>query len=54
MKKTYTTPDVERIRFNYHDQVVAASSDQCISVWVNIGVDSCTEGNAHYEKYNNA
>ena len=25
MKKTYTSPTVEKIRFNYRDQVVAAS-----------------------------
>lgn len=27
MKKIYETPTVEKIRFNYRDQVVAASGD---------------------------
>ena len=27
MKKTYTTPTIEKIAFRYHDQVVAASGD---------------------------
>lgn len=27
MKKTYTSPTVEKICFNYRDQVVAASGD---------------------------
>lgn len=28
MKKIYETPSVEKIKFNYRDQVVAASGDQ--------------------------
>lgn len=27
MKKSYETPSVEKIKFNYRDQVVAASGD---------------------------
>lgn len=51
VKKTYETPEAEKIMFNYRDQVVAASQT-CPSRWVNIGVDSCTEGNKHYEHLN--
>ena len=48
VKKTYETPEAEKIMFNYRDQVVAASQG-CLSVWVNIGAGSCTEGNKHLE-----
>ena len=50
-KKTYETPEAEKIMFDYRDQVVAASQN-CQSVWVNIGVSSCTEGNKHLEHLN--
>ena len=30
MKKTYETPEVEKIAFKYRDQVVAASSSRCV------------------------
>lgn len=50
VKKNYETPEAEKIMFNYRDQVVAAS--QCLSVWVNIGDGSCTEGNKHFEHLN--
>lgn len=53
MKKTYETPEAEKMMFNYRDQVVAASTgNNCESVWVNRGVYSCTEGNAHWEYLN--
>lgn len=51
MKKTYEAPEAEKIQFNYRDQVVVASSE-CKDVWVNTGIGSCTEGNAHWEKLN--
>ena len=51
MKKTYETPEATKMMFNYHDQVVAAST-QCIDVWINTGEGSCTDGNAHYERLN--
>lgn len=51
VKKTYETPKAEKIMFNYRDQVVAASQT-CPSRWVNIGVDSCAEGNKHFEHLN--
>lgn len=43
MKKVYSTPSVEVVKFQYRDQVVAASS-ACISVWSNRGLGKCTEG----------
>ena len=53
MKKTYETPEAEKMMFNYRDQVVAASGgNNCQDVWVNIGQSSCTDGNAHWEKLN--
>lgn len=52
MKNSYTTPEAERIEFNYRDQVVAASTDGCQDVWVNFGENSCTEGNQHWEHLN--
>lgn len=46
-KRNYETPVAEKMMFNYCDQVVAASQTQtCVSVWVNHGKDSCTDGNA--------
>ena len=51
VKKTYETPEAEKIMFTYRDQVVAASQG-CLSVWVNTGVGSCTEGNRHLEHLN--
>lgn len=55
MKKTYETPSVEIVKFQYRDQVVAASgaSNTCISVWVNQGGNSCVEGNQYLQPYNN-
>ena len=50
-KKTYETPEAEKIMFNYRDQVVAASQT-CQDVWVNIGVKSCTDGNKHLQHLN--
>lgn len=50
-KKNYETPEAEKIMFNYRDQVVAASQG-CQDVWINIGVNSCTEGNRHHEHLN--
>ena len=40
MKKMYETPEVEVVKFQYRDQVVAASGT-CVSTWKNIGVSSC-------------
>lgn len=48
MKKTYETPSVEKIAFQYRDQVVVASGT-CESVWAHIGVSECTHGNKHLE-----
>ena len=45
MKKEYTTPEVEKVEFNYREQVVA-SPDSCQTVFQNIGDydgDGCRE-----------
>lgn len=39
MKKTYETPSVEKVAFQYRDQVVVASG--CVSRWENVGSDGC-------------
>lgn len=51
-KKTYETPEAEKMLFNYRDQVVVASNNTCQSVWVNVGVSNCTDGNKHMEYLN--
>lgn len=49
----YEAPFAEMIPFNYRQQVaVSTGNNNCISFWVNIGADSCTEGN-QYLKSNN-
>lgn len=55
MKKTYEMPSVEIVKFQYRDQVVAASgvTERCVSVWVNQGDDACTSGNQYLRPYNN-
>ena len=35
MKKTYETPSIEVVKFQYRDQVVVASGHQCIIDWTN-------------------
>ena len=39
MKKTYETPSVEVVKFQYRDQVVVASG--CIGRYENTGVGEC-------------
>ena len=44
MKKTYETPSVEKIAFQYRDQVVAASGNtNCESRYENTGENECTD-----------
>ena len=50
MKKTYETPSIEVVKFQYRDQVVAASG--CGSVYINEGEyqgGSCTTTPEHVE-----
>lgn len=50
MKKTYETPSVEVVKFQYRDQVVAASgipSGSCYGVWV--GEKEASDGICHTE-----
>ena len=42
MKKVYEAPAVEKIAFQYRDQVVVASGN---NQWVNTGSKGCTDGN---------
>lgn len=52
MKKTYEKPTAEKMMFNYRDQVVAASgANNCQSVWVHTGDESCKD-QQHQEKLN--
>ena len=51
MKKKYEAPAAEKVTFQYNQQVVA-SIGRCEDVWVNTGVGSCTDGNAHWESLN--
>lgn len=44
MKKVYETPVAEKVAFCYQEQV-AASTSQCINVWINVGSDYCASGN---------
>ena len=45
MKKSYETPSVEKIKFNYRDQVVAASGDPIVQ---DPSVESGTNYNNSY------
>lgn len=54
MKKTYETPSVEKVTFQYRNQVVATSgtATKCESTWMHTGESSCTEGNDHVDHLN--
>ena len=53
MKKTYETPSVEVVKFQYRDQVVVASAGTCQSVWVNTGDSACTNGDNKHQEFLN-
>lgn len=44
MKKTYETPTIEKVAFQYRDQVVVASGHTCIIHWntESNGASGCT------------
>ena len=45
MKKSYETPSVEVVKFQYSEQVVAVSpGNKCITQITNVGESSCTSG----------
>lgn len=46
MKKTYETPSVEVVKFQYRDQVVAASGN-CIEQYINQGDGQCDNQELH-------
>ena len=50
MKKTYETPVSEVVTFDNSD--VITTSATCKDVWVNTGIFSCTDDNAHWETLN--
>jgi hypothetical protein len=50
MKKRYVTPSVELVKFQYSEQVVAAS--QCIVQVTNVGEEKCTSGGGHTFEHN--
>lgn len=51
MKKSYETPSIEVVKFQYRDQVVAASGKipegRCYGDWVGMG--EANSGNCHTE-----
>lgn len=52
MKRVYETPSVEVVKFQYRDQVAAASGASCTMVWSNQapnGEGYCAEGNEFQE-----
>lgn len=44
MKRTYESPKAEVVRFQYRDQVVAASGVACTNRWTNLGEGECIQG----------
>lgn len=48
MKKTYVTPEIERVAFQYRDQVVASSipTTSCTQNWTGLS-DNLTSGCTH-------
>nr|MBR4281479.1 hypothetical protein [Clostridia bacterium] len=57
MKKTYETPSIEVVKFQYRDQVVVASGTHlnCKKVWINESPSDgteCVDGN-RLESWNN-
>ena len=52
MKKPFETPVIEKIEFGTKDQILASGITNCKDVWVNIGTESCTDDNAHWEQLN--
>lgn len=54
MKKFYEAPSVELVKFQYRDQVVAASgAGGCSKEWVNIGVKECMGDDSFQEWHGN-
>lgn len=49
MKRNYETPVSEVVEFDNTDVIKTSS---CQDVWVNVGVMSCTDDNAHWEHLN--
>lgn len=41
MKKAYESPMVEQVKFQYREQVVAASGETCNNLWTHEGAGEC-------------
>jgi hypothetical protein len=52
MKKEYEQPRLEVAEFCFSEHI-AASGTSCLSVWTNIGVQSCTSGTPEQVTVNN-
>lgn len=48
MKKMYETPEVEVVKFQYRDQVVAASGVACSVTNEHYGTNECKGGEIKY------
>lgn len=49
----YEAPFAEMIPFNYRQQVAASTGNtNCISYWINTGVEKCTSDNKFWESNN--
>lgn len=48
MKKDYMSPSVEVVKFQYRDQVVAASGKACTNKWANNGEKECVSGDPEW------
>jgi|GEM_PF-2168245 len=49
MKKTYVTPDVEKVAFQYRDQVVVASGGSCEAHYT--GVEDAVNGKCNFSHW---
>lgn len=47
MKKTYETPSIEVVAFQYRDQVVAASGGGCIVSHQATAIETCGTGTTY-------
>lgn len=51
MKKAYESPMVEQVKFQYRDQVVAASGTDCINQYINEGTDGKCQNSQQIHNY---
>lgn len=56
MKRVHETPSVEVVKFQYRDQVAAASGASCTKGWINVAPNQegyCAEDNKFQQWYGN-